>query len=128
MKPLSLTIVDGVLCVRSAIPDWTSPRWIGNVYATTARARDAMRYLDISEAQLLECELRETRPGEYYVTNHKECPRTAPTGVYVELTHGAKSIPIAIEIADYPAPKTRLKTRYEDGHWWKETKAKWVRL
>ena len=127
----SLSIVDGTVCVACKQTDFSAPRVFTNHWPTTVRARDLAHFLDIPQERLAECAVKESRPGEFYVTNPGNADGArcfGMTGAYVLLTHGAQTKSVKTDIADYPAPKNRGKrVEYRDGYWFKDSAKGWKR-
>lgn len=126
-----LSIVDGIVCVAATQTDYNAPKLITNHWPTTVNARDLANYLDIPAEQLQASVVTQSRPGEYYARNPghadgKYCH--GMTGAYLSLTHGARTMPVKTDVADYPAPKNRGKrVEYRDGYWWKDGAKGWKR-
>ena len=131
LQRIALSLVDGTVCVAFTQTDFNAPRLITSHWPTTVRARDLEHFLDISADRLIVATVKESRPGEYYVTNpgnEDGAHSFGMTGVYLCLTHGAQTKPVKTDIADYPAPKNRGKrVEYRDGHWFKDSAKGWKR-
>jgi hypothetical protein len=128
-----LADVDGTLCVVCSAPDWSKPEIISNFWPTKERTRWLLRsHFDTEEAEadenwptmLAEYAVKQSIPGEYVI----EPPRRSwsVTGVYLSLVNGGRTESIKTTSQPAPRPKTRLPLEWDQGRWWKNTKAKWV--
>ena len=117
----SLADIDGTLCVAIASPDYNEPTIVTNYYPTPHATRDLLRFYEQSPEQLAEWEVKQSRPGEYWVS-HKQAWGTG--GRYIELIGGGRAMPIKGDTRPAPKPRVGKATRLEwsAGKWWKETK------
>ena len=131
LSKLALSVVDGVVCVAHTQTDYNQPRLITNHWPTTVRARDLAHFLDIPLERLSAAVVTQSMPGEYYARNPGSADGAychGMTGAYLSLTHGARTMPVKTDLAEYPAPKNRGKrTEYRDGYWFKDSAKGWKR-
>ncbi len=126
-----VSIIDGIVCIACTSTDYNEPRLITNHWPTTVKARDLADYLGVPMLRLDASEVKESRPGEYYVRNPANADYVAShgmTGAHVLLTEGGRTKPVRTDIADYPAPKNRGKrVEYRGGYWYKDSAKGWKR-
>ncbi len=111
---------EGWLCIVYFDNEWSNPVRVKQWWPVCQMSEQEMkdRGFDIGKP----VESRSSGSGMFYFK------RTIGHGWQeLQLKDGGKTLPIHTERNDIPKPKTRVETRYQDGHWEKYLKAQgWV--
>ena len=116
-----LADLDGNLCVVWESSHSIEPKLVRHYWQTQSspgvvlRTRDFLSYYDCEGAKLELMPVRRSIPGEYFVQvssdahNGRNC--------YLTLIEGSKTKSCKLELLPFPAPKTKLETKYTNGSW-----------
>lgn len=120
--------VKGIICIVETSSAFNEPILIDHYWPTTTSARDFLHFYqgmyctDTTLTELLASAVVSKSYGHEYsiqLPNHAK--------QFVNIQGGGSARAVLVEERPYPAPKTKVKTEYLDGHWFKCLKSGRVR-
>lgn len=120
--------VNGIVCVVETSSGFTDPILIDHYWPTTLTTRNFLHfyrgmYGESKELQeLLESAVVAKSYGHEFSI---QLPDNAKQ--FINLDGGGSAHALKVEERPYPAPKTRCRVEYRDGHWHKAMARGWVR-
>lgn len=119
----------GTLCVVWESSDSLTPELIRHYWpvqsspGVACRTRDFLSFYDVEAEAIGSMRLRRSMPGEFLVqlSNDERFGRNC----FLTLLHGSKTVSMNVERVPFPAPKTSLETKYEDGSWLVRLGGRW---
>lgn len=124
-----LADLDGNLCVVwesscSLEPVLVRHYWpVQSSPGSLCRTKDFLDRYEADPLRLADMPVRRSMPGEYLVQVSSD--EFLGRNCYMTLIDGSKTRSVQVERVPFPAPKTTLETKYEQGSWWVRLNGRW---
>lgn len=124
-----LADLNGDLCVVWESSDSLTPFLVRHYWpvqsspGSVCRTRDFLARFEADASRLGEMPVRRSMPGEYLVQVSSDA--FLGRNCYLTLIEGAKTRSVQVERVPFPAPRSSLETKYEDGSWWVRLNGRW---